>query len=483
MKGGSPIHSFIVHPSSCILSPVEFAPLKRLGALLLIVLSACGKRGDPHPPVPVIPKATSDLVVAQRGGKVLLSWSYPSLTTAGKSLGAIRRIVVYRYVQDLPAPLPASSPTNPAEVTPAASPKRGRGDKARDTAAKNVPAGEVTDTAAARSVPAGGTTDTTSAKSVPPGEATTTTPAKSAPVVEAMKAAALALGPFGKVPPVGPAQFNREKKRLDSIEAAALKAATSGSHLTYEDTPELHAKDGKPVRLNYAIVTEAPAAHSDFSNIAAIVPVDAPVAPHDLVATAKPEGVVLTWSAPEQTIGGAPKPLIVGYNVYRVAPGQEPGEFDNPVNSAPIAKETYTDVPAYGSFHYYVTAIPASLGARVESDLTTAAAAEFKDLVPPPTPTGLNALVEPRAVQLLWDAVEATDLAGYKVYRTEGTGVEKLTAVATINLTKEPITATTFRDTTINVGISYFYEVSSIDKNGNESKRAKTGWVLAPKTP
>ena len=54
---------------------------------------ACGKRGDPHPPVPVIPQTTNDLNVSQRGSRVILSWSYPSLTTAGKSLGAIRKVV------------------------------------------------------------------------------------------------------------------------------------------------------------------------------------------------------------------------------------------------------------------------------------------------------------------------------------------------------------------------------------------------------
>ena len=86
-------------------------------------------------------------------------------------------------------------------------------------------------------------------------------------------------------------------------------------------------------------------------------------------------------------------------------------------------------------------------------------------------------------MQLVWDAVEAGDLAGYKIYRTEGSGIEKLVPVATIALTKDPITVTTFRDTTINVGISYYYEVASVDKSGNESKRAKTEWVLAPKTP
>jgi hypothetical protein len=456
--------------------------LKRLGALLLIVLSACGKRGDPHPPLPVIPKATSDLVVAQRGGKVLLSWSYPSLTTAGKSLGAIRRIVVYRYVQELPATPPPSAAVTPAVVAPGSLSKTTDQTKGA-AAAATVPASPTTDTASTATAPSG-TTSTTPAKPAAPIEIKSPTSAVTGVLPSQLKSAiAAATGPFAKVPPVGPAQFNREKKRLDSIEAAALKAATSGSHLTFEDNPDIPLKDAKPVRVNYAVVTEAPAARSDLSNIAAIVPVDAPVAPGDLVATAKPEGVVLTWSAPPETLGGAPKPFIVGYNVYRVAPGEEPGELDKPVNSSPIEKETYTDVPAYGSFHYYVTAIPVSLGVSVESDLSTAAPATFKDLVPPPVPAGLNALVEPHAVQLVWDAVEAADLAGYRVYRTEGTGIAKLTPVATISLTKDPITVTTFRDTTINVGISYYYEVTSVDKTGNESKKAKTDWVLAPKTP
>src|SRR5690242_9161956 len=63
---------------------------------------ACGKRGDPKPPVPMIPQATSDLVVTQRGPHVVLAWSYPALTTAGKQLGPIKRVVVYRYIETLP---------------------------------------------------------------------------------------------------------------------------------------------------------------------------------------------------------------------------------------------------------------------------------------------------------------------------------------------------------------------------------------------
>jgi len=68
----------------------------------VILAMACGKRGDPKPPIPIIPQATTDLVVTQRAANVILSWSYPSMTTTGRSLTEIRRISVYRYVEELP---------------------------------------------------------------------------------------------------------------------------------------------------------------------------------------------------------------------------------------------------------------------------------------------------------------------------------------------------------------------------------------------
>lgn len=96
--------------------------MKRLlaQALLVAIVVACGKRGDPRPPVPVIPQATSDLLVTQRASKLILSWSYPSLTTAGRSLTGIRRITVYRYTEDLPVPQGGRDPNTmlPGDVDP-----------------------------------------------------------------------------------------------------------------------------------------------------------------------------------------------------------------------------------------------------------------------------------------------------------------------------------------------------------------------------
>src|SRR5258707_5283761 len=84
---------------------------KKLVVLLAVAVLACGKRGDPFPPVPIIPKATTDLLVAQRGPKVLLSWGYPSLTTAGKSMTGIKRVVVWRAVEESPAATPSTAET------------------------------------------------------------------------------------------------------------------------------------------------------------------------------------------------------------------------------------------------------------------------------------------------------------------------------------------------------------------------------------
>ena len=194
--------------------------------------------------------------------------------------------------------------------------------------------------------------------------------------------------------------------------------------------------------------------------------------------------MVLTWTAPDTAISGAKKPPIAGYNVYRFPHGQPADEFAIPVNTSPVSSPTYTDNPPYGPHDYFVTALASATAPRIESDPSSAVSVTFKDLVPPPPPTGLTALVETAGVRLVWDPVDAPDLAGYKVYRTEGTGIEQLRPIRTLPLTPvQLVTATNYRDTSVAHGISYYYEVVSVDKTGNESARVKTDWVLVPKTP
>jgi len=389
--------------------------VKKFLALSFVVLAACGKRGDPHPPIPIIPQATSDLVVSQRGPNVVLAWSYPSLTTAGKKLDVVHRVVVYRYAEELPATQP------PRDV-----------------------------------------------KTLLPGDIDPTQPR------------AIAL--FGKVPGLTPTQFSRLKEKVDSIESAKLPEATSGAKLIYIDTPQFHTKDGRPVRLNYAIVTEGGTTRSDVGNVATIVPIDVPLPPWKVAAAPKAEGVVLTWTAPAKAATGDAKPFIAGYNVYRVAKGDTPGELTPPVNAGPVATTTYTDAPPYGDFDYRVTAV-ALTSPRIESDPSPVVTATFKDLMPPPAPASITALVETKSVRLVWDAVDAPDLASYVIYRTEGVGHGEPKEAGTFAEFILPAGTTTVLDKDPSAGIEYKYAVTARDKNGNESKRVSTGWVLVPKAP
>lgn len=333
----------------------------------------------------MIPQATSDLVVTQRGSRVVLSWSYPALTTAGKQLGPIRRVVVYRYNEPLP-------------VT------------------------------------------------------------QGAP-----------LGDFSTVPELTPSQFNKLKTKVDSIEGASLPAATNGAKLTYEDTPPVQSDDKRPLRLTYSVVTEGSTATGQLSNLAVLVPQAPPAAPASFAAAAKPEGVELTWQKPQSG-------TVTGYNVYRTAGGQSFDELSAPINPALVTKTTFTDVPPYGTFDYRVTAVAAPGPPRIESELSEPVSATFKDLLPPPAPTGLTALLEPKAVRLVWDAVEVPDLSGYWVYRTEGGKRALLT-------TNAIIPQTTFRDISVEPGVSYTYDVVAIDRAHNLSAPATTAPVLVPKTP
>ncbi|HYI09486.1 MAG TPA: hypothetical protein VEK57_10485 [Thermoanaerobaculia bacterium] len=391
--------------------------MKKILAVAALLVLACGKRGDPRPPVPVIPQATSDLVVTQRADQVILSWSYPSMTTAGRSLTGIRRISVHRYTEELPASAVGRDPN-----------------------------------------------------ALLPGDVDPTLPQP------------VAL--FARIPTLPLAQFAKLSERVDSIEKANLATATAGTKLLYTDRPPFRDVGGRPVRITYAVVTEGEDARGELSNLAVIVPLPVATAPAGLTATPKPGGVELTWDIPKTSIRGEEAPVIEGYHVYRTAPGETLNEFSAPINNAPVKTPPYTDTPGYGEHEYRLSAVATTGPPLVQSSISEPVRTTFKDLVPPPVPTELTPLVEPSNVRLVWNPVEAADLAGYKVYRTEGQGHgTNIREIGTIPLHNELLTVTNYIDTGVNPGIAFRYSVTAIDKSGNESARATSGWVVAPKTP
>jgi len=340
--------------------------------------------------VPIIPKPTTDLVVTQRGSKVILIWSYPSLTTSGATLRDLRRVIVYRVTEELPVPQGGRDPN-----------------------------------------------------SILPGDIDVTQPR---PIAQ-----------FAKVPPVSHAQFLKLREKVDSMESANLPAATAGAHLVYEDTPAFQTKDGRPVRLDYAVVTEGATAKSDISNIATIVPVEVPTPPSQLTATAKPEAVTLMWDAPSTT---------KLFNVYRIGANEPPNELAPPINAAPVQAPPYSDVPPYGTYTYRVSAVASTGPPRIESDTSAPVTVTYKDLTPPPAPATLTALVEVKNVRLIWDPVNAPDLAGYFVYRYERNQRIKFQTGA-------PIPATHFGDSSPDPGITYTYAVTAVAEKAADLLKAQ----------
>ena len=71
-------------------------------AICLLAL-ACGKKGDPQPPLPRGPNAVKDLAVEQEGDDAVLTFSFPDRLQTGTPLTDLASIEVYRSSTRRPA--------------------------------------------------------------------------------------------------------------------------------------------------------------------------------------------------------------------------------------------------------------------------------------------------------------------------------------------------------------------------------------------
>jgi len=94
-----------------------------------------------------------------------------------------------------------------------------------------------------------------------------------------------------------------------------------------------------------------------------------------------------------------------------------------------------------------------------ESDPSEAISWTPKDEFPPAVPTGLVTISGTRSVELVWDRVADSDLAGYRVYRN---GVKVADGLQTPSYSDKDVVA----------GGKYSYQVSAVDQAGNESGKS-----------
>ena len=377
------------------------------GALLLVLLvhrRLWQKKGDPQPPLPRGPRAITDLKVEQEGDDAVLTFGYPDRLLTGAPLTDLDAIEVYRVVK----PSPSLTEPRRTEGAPASSSTFSGG--------------------------SGGAVHL-------PGEAARHEATNARLAEEA---------------------FYREGHRVAVLSLPAIAERSRGASVVYRDPLTALWREGSGAGpLAYAVIAvRRNGERSPVSNLVLLTPAVAPGPPLLLQAFPEEARICLEWVAPETDVLGQPS-RIAGYRVYRRTLSEE--EYGEPLNARPAEGTTFVDTAApYGVPLVYTVRAVVQGNDKVEGLPSEELPLLFADVYPPPAPTRLDALSEGNLVRLIWDPVDAPDLAGYLVFRAEERGEPA-------RLTKDPVADPFFTDDTPRQGARYRYTVRSVDRAGNQS--------------
>jgi hypothetical protein len=248
----------------------------------------------------------------------------------------------------------------------------------------------------------------------------------------------------------------------------------------------------------YAVRTRASQKRASAdSNVVSmrVFPVPAPIAAVEARVTES--AVELTWGMSVVTAAGETASAITGYRIYRaeihpVAPGSSPQ--DTPQGKPELhavllgSSETngYRDTSAVfdHTYLYVVRSVIQAEGHELESSDSQPVTVTPRDIFPPAVPQGLVATLlsgsapDTFIVDLSWSINLETDLAGYRVYRSEQEGTRG--QLVTPDLLPTPAV----RDNSVVPGHRYWYTVTAVDRAGNESPPcAPVGVEVTKPTP
>ncbi len=191
-----------------------------------------------------------------------------------------------------------------------------------------------------------------------------------------------------------------------------------------------------------------------------VVAAPVPTVPASLTATASAGKVTLSWAG----VSGASS-----YDIYRGSVSG--GESATPLQTG-VTGTSFVDsaVTAGSSYFYEVTAVN---GGGQSGDSPEAAA--VVPIAVPTAPASLSATASVGQVALSWAPVQGA--SSYDVYRGTVSGGESVTPIRT------GITSTSFTDSAVTAGSSYFYEVTAVNSSGQSSDSPEAAAVVPSAPP
>jgi fibronectin type 3 domain-containing protein len=193
-----------------------------------------------------------------------------------------------------------------------------------------------------------------------------------------------------------------------------------------------------------------------------VAPATAPGAPALSSATAGNANVTLSWSAPASD-GGSP---VTGYKVYR---GTASGGETLLATLGTATSWTDTGLSNGTTYYFRLTAGNAAGDSSLSNQVSATPATT------PAAPTWKPATAASNKVDLSWNAPAdngGAAITGYKLYRAGTSGAETL--LATLG------TGTTYSDTGLTNGVTYYYKLSATNGRGESGLSAELSATPAP---
>ena len=278
--------------------------------------------------------------------------------------------------------------------------------------------------------------------------------------------------------------------------AGSVKVAPGAAGAFQEELPAALAS-GSPRVLRYFVeLNNSKGRSAGLSNAAAVLAGAAPPAVAGLNAQMAKNGVVLRWTpAP-----AAREPGTTAVRLQRTLLTAAPAKPANSLLAPPPEPPLQNLLVAAGSrpgvaldktirfgetYEYRAQRVETATidGQTLElpSEFSPPARIHAVNAFPPAVPTGLVAVATPAhdgapaSIDLSWQPVPETDVAGYVVYRREP-GQQQWQRISPA----QPVVGPAFHDAHVEPGQTYIYAASAVGTDGLESARSAEAQETAP---